>query len=58
MHQVEKTTLLAALLAACGGTRIVTVEETFELGVDAPDLVALQGRQPSLEGTSAHCCIR
>ena len=27
------------------------MEETFELGVDAPDLVALQGRQPSLEGT-------
>ena len=46
-----KTTLLAALLAASGGARIVTVEETFELGVDAPDLVALQGRQPSLEGT-------
>lgn len=47
-----KTTLLAALLSECRpGTRIVTVEETFELAVDAPDLVALQGRQPSLEGT-------
>ncbi|OCG75347.1 CpaF family protein [Microbacterium sediminis] len=46
-----KTTLLAALLGECGTARIVTVEETFELGVDAPDLVALQGRQPSLEGT-------
>lgn len=47
-----KTTLLAALLSECSATqRIVTVEETFELGVDAPDLVALQGRQPSLEGT-------
>ena len=47
-----KTTLLAALIAACPAEhRIVTVEETFELAVGAPDLVALQGRQPSLEGT-------
>lgn len=47
-----KTTLLAALIAACPRDhRVVTVEETFELGVDAPDIVALQGRQPSLEGT-------
>ena len=47
-----KTTLLAALIAACPPEhRIVTVEETFELAVGAPDLVALQGRQPSLEGT-------
>jgi pilus assembly protein CpaF len=47
-----KTTLLAALIAAAPRDhRIVTVEETFELAVDAPDLVALQGRQPSLEGT-------
>lgn len=47
-----KTTLLGALIAACPPQhRIVTVEETFELAVDAPDLVALQGRQPSLEGT-------
>lgn len=47
-----KTTLLGALIAACPpGHRIVTVEETFELAVAAPDLVALQGRQPSLEGT-------
>ncbi len=47
-----KTTLLGALLAACPPEqRIVTVEETFELAVDAPDIVSLQGRQPSLEGT-------
>lgn len=47
-----KTTLLGALIAACPPEhRIVTVEETFELAVAAPDLVALQGRQPSLEGT-------
>jgi len=47
-----KTTMLSALLAASPPDhRIVTVEETFELAVDAPDLVAMQGRQPSLEGT-------
>lgn len=47
-----KTTLLGALVAASPPThRIITVEETFELGVEAPDLVAMQGRQPSLEGT-------
>ena len=47
-----KTTLLGALIAACPPEhRIVTVEETFELAVAATDLVALQGRQPSLEGT-------
>jgi pilus assembly protein CpaF len=47
-----KTTLLGALVAAAASAqRIVTVEETFELAVDAPDLVAMQGRQPSLEGT-------
>ncbi|MDT0179211.1 ATPase, T2SS/T4P/T4SS family [Microbacterium sp. ARD31] len=47
-----KTTLLGALIAAAPAHhRIVTVEETFELNAQAPDLVALQGRQPSLEGT-------
>jgi pilus assembly protein CpaF len=47
-----KTTLLGALVAACPPHhRIVTVEETFELAVDAQDIVAMQGRQPSLEGT-------
>ncbi len=47
-----KTTLLGALLAACADTqRIITVEETFELAVEGPDLVALQGRQASLEGS-------
>jgi len=49
-----KTTLLAALIGACPPEqRIITVEETFELAVVAPDAVALQGRQPSLEGTGA-----
>ena len=47
-----KTTMLGALLAACADVqRIVTVEETFELAVDGPDIVALQGRQAGLEGT-------
>ncbi len=47
-----KTTMLGALVGALPpGRRIVTVEETFELAVSAPDIVALQGRQPSLEGT-------
>jgi len=47
-----KTTLLGALLASVADRqRIVTVEETFELAVDGPDVVALQGRQASLEGT-------
>lgn len=47
-----KTTLLSALIGACPpDQRIVTVEETFELAVASPDVIALQGRQPSLEGT-------
>jgi pilus assembly protein CpaF len=53
-----KTTLLAALIGACPREhRVITVEETFELAVSAPDAVALQGRQPSLEGTSELSCI-
>lgn len=47
-----KTTMLGALLASARPTdRIVTVEETFELALTATDWVALQCRQPSLEGT-------
>lgn len=47
-----KTTMLGALLHSCADQqRIITVEETFELAIDGPDLVALQGRQASLEGT-------
>lgn len=50
--QSGKTTLLGALLAATPARqRIVTVEETFELDLTAPDTVAMQCRQPSLEGT-------
>ncbi|WP_402841737.1 CpaF family protein [Microbacterium sp. GXS0129] len=47
-----KTTMLSALIAAePPAHRVITVEETFELAVDAVDVVAMQGRQPSLEGT-------
>lgn len=50
--QSGKTTLLGALLSSGRrGERIVTVEETFELAAVAGDLVAMQCRQPSLEGT-------
>lgn len=47
-----KTTLLSAMLATSPAEhRVVTVEETFELDIRVADVVALQGRQPSLEGT-------
>lgn len=47
-----KTTMLAALVSAgAADRRIVTVEETFELALGVPDVVAMQGRQSSLEGT-------
>ena len=50
--QSGKTTLLNALLSgARTGERIVTVEEIFELDLAARDVVGMQCRQPSLEGT-------
>ena len=50
--QAGKTTLLNALLSAGRrGERIVTVEETRELDIDADDLVSLQCRAPNLEGS-------
>ncbi|TXN31299.1 CpaF family protein [Lacisediminihabitans profunda] len=50
--QSGKTTMLNSLLAAARpGERIVTVEDTFELDLAARDTVAMQCRQPSLEGT-------
>jgi pilus assembly protein CpaF len=50
--QSGKTTMLNALLSgARPAERIVTVEETFELDLEARDTVSMQCRQPSLEGT-------
>ena len=47
-----KTTLLNCLTAAIPTReRVVTAEEVFELKVPLPDVVAMQCRQPSLEGT-------
>ncbi|MCU1534464.1 MAG: pilus assembly protein CpaF, partial [Glaciihabitans sp.] len=51
--QSGKTTMLNALLSvARPSERIVTAEETFELDLSSPDVVSMQCRQPSLEGTS------
>jgi len=50
--QSGKTTMLGALLASGRPSdRVVTVEETFELALAGRDVVGLQCRQPSLEGT-------
>ncbi|WP_199719012.1 CpaF family protein, partial [Cryobacterium melibiosiphilum] len=46
-----KTTLLAALLAeASPGERIVVIEDVAELRIDHPHVVALECRQPNVEG--------
>ena len=50
--QAGKTTMLNCLTAAIPSReRVVTCEEVFELKVPLPDVVAMQCRQPSLEGT-------
>jgi pilus assembly protein CpaF len=47
-----KTTMLNALMSSARSSdRVVTVEETFELDLDVRDIVALQCRQPNLEGS-------
>ena len=47
-----KTTMLNCLAGAIDcRERIVTCEEVFELQIAARDVVSLQCRQPSLEGT-------
>ena len=54
--QAGKTTLLCAMLAELtrpefeGQERLVSVEETFEIRSALTDWVALQARQPNLEG--------
>ncbi|MCI0688499.1 MAG: Flp pilus assembly complex ATPase component TadA, partial [Sporichthyaceae bacterium] len=49
--QAGKTTLLNCLAAAVPPRdRVITCEEVFELQVNLPDVVALQTRQPNLEG--------
>lgn len=49
--QAGKTTLLNCLAAGIGSReRVVTVEEIFELQLPLRDVVALQCRQPNLEG--------
>ncbi len=49
--QAGKTTLLSSLATAIPAReRIITCEEVFELRIDLPDVVAMQTRQPNLEG--------
>jgi len=50
--QAGKTTLLNCLCASIPAReRVITVEEVFELRIALPDVVAMQTRQASLEGT-------
>jgi pilus assembly protein CpaF len=49
--QTGKTTLLSSLASAIPAReRVITCEEVFELRLDLPDVVAMQTRQPNLEG--------
>ena len=49
--QAGKTTLLCALLEKVAQSeRIITVEETFEIRISGSDWLAMQTRQPNLEG--------
>lgn len=52
--QAGKTTLLNGLLGCVPATeRIVSCEEVFEINLQHPDWIAMQTRDPSLEGTGA-----
>lgn len=46
-----KTTMLNALLGSCPGRRVVSCEEVRELRLPVVDWVALQTRDPGMEGT-------
>src|SRR5690606_31803787 len=50
--QAGKTTMLNALAGSIPATqRVITCEEVFELRFAVRDIVSMQCRQPSLEGT-------
>jgi pilus assembly protein CpaF len=50
--QAGKTTMVGALAGAIpAGQRVITAEEVFELRLTNRDTVAMQTRQPNLEGT-------
>lgn len=50
--QAGKTTMVRALAGAVPASqRIITCEEVFELNLQHRDMVAMQTRQPNLEGT-------
>ncbi len=50
--QAGKTTMLNCLAAAIPAReRVITTEEVFELRIPLPDVVAMQTRQPNLEGS-------
>lgn len=50
--QAGKTTMLNTLVNSIpAAERVITAEEVFELRPNLPDVVAMQTRQPNLEGT-------
>ena len=55
--QAGKTTLLNTLINSIPAReRVITCEEVFELRPNLPDVVAMQTRQPNLEGTVRSGC--